>query len=404
MKVSIDTDKKINTFIPRLLKESNDLSNEIKTRIKANLILNEFEKKAQNEFNFYVNDSNKRYINAKFGHDIEHYIKDTEPIYKDKLNKIMNDKFYTELNLKPEKEKMKKKSTNKIHKNITELLLNIKSSIGGGKSKPIFNSYKNLKYSHNNQERMNKFKYNKNFTDNELLINKKTIDLDQKILLEKNNENEINNIFNIDHLKLSKSIDKYKLNLKKIKIPLLGEENPENKKLNIDLPLIKMLYYQKPKYIKNIKDDNIEKINLNKLLPFSKYGRYLQKQNSENKVINSQELPYFITETINTKKINYKNTNDIVINTAKNNMKLRNNYYLKRNRIKELLEVKMPNLNEYDTLLKNNLQKEREDRINKKREIYNKQRLNFLTNKDLINYKIDKSIELLKEKKENFCK
>ena len=121
MKLSIETDRKINTLIPSLLKQSKSISKELKTRIKANSIFNEFEKKAQNEFNFYINDSNKRYINAKRGHDIDHYIDESEPKYKDKLKRIMSDKFYTELNLKPEKEKMKKKSTSKKYANIKKL-------------------------------------------------------------------------------------------------------------------------------------------------------------------------------------------------------------------------------------------------------------------------------------------
>ena len=57
MKLSIETDRKINTLIPSLLKQSKSISKELKARIKANSIFNEFEKKAQNEFNFYINDS-----------------------------------------------------------------------------------------------------------------------------------------------------------------------------------------------------------------------------------------------------------------------------------------------------------------------------------------------------------
>jgi len=121
MKLSIETDKKLNTLIPSLLKQSKSISKELKTRIKANSIFNEFEKKAQNEFNFYINDSNKRYVNAKRGHDIDQYVDESESKYKDKLKRIMSDKFYTELNLKPEKEKMKKKSTRKIYDNIKEI-------------------------------------------------------------------------------------------------------------------------------------------------------------------------------------------------------------------------------------------------------------------------------------------
>ena len=404
MKVSINSDKEINTLIPKLLERSNDLSKEIKTRIKANLIFNEFEKKAQNEFNYFINDSNKRYTNAKFGHDIDHYIKDSEPIYKDKLNKIMNDKFYTELNLKPEKDKMRHKSTNKINLNITKLLSNIRNSIGRGKSKSTSNYNTNFINNQNNQERISNLKNTKNFTENEFPLNKKTIDYDERVLFDKRNKNEINSIFNTEQMKLSKSIDKYKLNLNKIKIPLLGEENQENKKLNIELPNIKMLYYQKPKSIKNLKDDAALRVNLNKLLPYSKYGRYMVKQKSDNKVLKTQDKLYFMTETSNNKKNNYESTNDMVISSAQNNIKLKNNYSFKRNKIKDLLEIKMPTLDEYETILNNKIKKIKEDRINRNREIHKKQSLNFLTNKEFMNYKINKHIKLLKEKEKELCK
>ena len=109
MKLTITKDKKINRLIPILLKENKDYSKEVKLKIKINYIFNEFEKKAQNDFNFFINDSNKRYNNAKKGQEINHIIEDFQNKYEDRLAKIVNDKFYTELNLKSEKEKMKYK-------------------------------------------------------------------------------------------------------------------------------------------------------------------------------------------------------------------------------------------------------------------------------------------------------
>ena len=398
MEVSIEVDKKINTLIPKLLKESKDLSKEIKTRIKANSIFNEFEKKAQNEFNFFVNDSNRRYTNAKFGHDIENYIQNSESLYKDKLNKIMNDKFYTELNLKPEKEKMKQKSTNKIHANILELLSDIKNTVDVGKSKSIYNNANFI----NNQN--NKRRINKNFTENELSVNRKTIDYDEKLLFDKKNKNEINKVFNIDQVKLNKSIEKYKIRLNKLRVPFLGEGNPEIKQLNIDLPQIKMLNYHKPEYKKNLNDEKVEKINLYKLIPYSKYAKDMPYLKIENKDVKEQDKPYFLTETINNKKNNYDSTNDLVVSTVQNNMRLRNNYNLRKNRMKNLLDLKIPSLDEYESILNNRFKKFRERRINRNKEINKKQSVHFLTNKDLMNYNIDKSIELLDEKKKLFSK
>ena len=399
MKLSIETDRKINTLIPSLLKQSKSISKELKARIKANSIFNEFEKKAQNEFNFYINDSNKRYINAKRGHDIDHYIDESEPKYKDKLKRIMSDKFYTELNLKPEKEKMKKKSTRKIYANIKGLLSSIRGSLGSGKSVQNIFNYK-TKITNDNPVKQKKMKINKLSTINDLSIFKKAHD--DKILFLNKNKKEINNIFNFEQNNLSSSIDKYKINLSKIKIPSPNEEIPENKKLTIDLPHIKMLYYQHYKPKPKIEEDDIEKVNLNKLLPYSKYGRYLLKQRSEKHVMKSQDFPYFVTETINRK--NYGSTNDMVISSAKKNIILKNNYSFRRNRIKELLDIKIPNINEYDNIVKNKIQKIKESRNKKKKEIYKIQSLNFLSKNELFNFKIKQTIELLKQKEKQYSK
>jgi len=399
MKLSIETDKKLNTLIPSLLKQSKSISKELKTRIKANSIFNEFEKKAQNEFNFYINDSNKRYVNAKRGHDIDQYVDESESKYKDKLKRIMSDKFYTELNLKPEKEKMKKKSTRKIYANIKELFSNIKGNLGSGKSVQNIFNYK-TKFITDNPTNKKKLKINKLSTINDLSVVNKAHD--DKILFLNKNKKEINNIFNSEQNNLSSSIDKYKINLSKIKIPSPNEEFPENKKLTIDLPHIRMLYYQHYKPKPKIKDDDIEKVNINKLLPYSKYGRYLLKQKSEKRVIKSQEFPYFVTETINQK--NFGSTNDMVVSSAKKNIILKNNYSFRRNRIKELLDIKIPNINEYDNIVKNKIQNIKESRNNKNKEIHKIQSLNFLSKNELFNFRIKQTIELLKQKEKQYSK
>lgn len=399
MKLSIETDRKINILIPSLLKQSKSISKEMKARIKANSIFNEFEKKAQNEFNFYINDSNRRYVNAKRGHDIDQYIDESEPKYKDKLKRIMSDKFYTELNLKPEKEKMKKKSTRKIYANIKGLFSSIRGSLGSGKSVQNIFNYK-TKFTTDNPLKQKKLKINKLSTINDLSVAKKAHD--DKILFLNKNKKEINNIFNFEQNSLSSSIDKYKINLSKIKIPDPNEEVPENKKLTIDLPHIKMLYYQHYKPKPKIKDDDIEKVNINKLLPYSKYGRYLLKQKSEKHVIKSQDFPYFVTETMNQK--NYGSTNDMVISSAKKNIILKNNYSFRRSRIKELLDLKIPKINDYDNIVKNKVQNIKESRNNKNKEIHKIQSLNFLSKNELFNFKIKQSIELLKQKERQYSK
>ena len=219
------------------------------------------------------------------------------------------------------------------------------------------------------------------------------------------NKNDIKNIFNLESVRISNSIEKYKLNLSKIKIPILkdlNDENDENKKLNINLPRIKMIYYHKSNQKMKIKDDNVEKIDIGKLLPFSKYGRHLPKQKSENK-IKLQDIPSFMTETIN-KKWNYDNTKDMAVSSAKKNIRLKNNYSFKRQQIKDLFEYNIPSIEDYDNIIKNKLKKIKERRYNLNKEINKYQKINFLSRKQLINFQIDKNIELLNEKEKEYNK
>ena len=403
MKLSIETDRRLNRLIPKLLKENKSISKEIKTRIKISSIFNEFEKKAKNDFNFYIKDSNKRYTQAKNGLNIEHYIDESQPKYENKLSKIMNDKFYTDLNLKPEKEKMKHKTTKKIYMNIKDLMTNIKTSLDSSKSRKKLN-FNSLYNNHVGKKLKRIRKYNKCNTENELSLKKKNID--EKMALMNKNENDIKNVFNLENLNINNSIEKYKNSLSTIKIPFIKDknyENEENKKLNLNLPIIKMIIYHKSNTRKKFKDSNIEKFDISKLLPFSKYGRHLQKQQSENKIIKSEDNRSFLTETIN-KKYNYESTNDMAVSSAKKNVRLKNDYSSKRRKIKELLENNIPSIEDYENIIKDRIQRIKNRRNNINKVINRNQRFHFLSRKQLFNLKIDKNIELLKEKEREYNK
>jgi hypothetical protein len=399
IELTLESDKKINRLIPMLVKENKDYSKEIKSRIKINSIFNKIDKKANSELSTFINDSNKRYANAKFGHDIENFIKSYENKNEERFNKIMNDKFFTDLDLKSEKEKMKHKSTDKMNTNIKFLISSLKTNLTTGTiGKSSINANGDLK-----KRRLNKF--NKCYTENELSENKRTIN--EKALFENKNKNYISKIFDNDNYRINNSIDKYKFNLRKIKIPPLvpiNNEPNENKKLEINFPQIKMLYYKK--YIKQkTKEKKVEKVDLYKLLPYYYEGKNFKKQNSEKKITTKPEnAPYFLTETINANhnnKNDYQNTNGLVANLVQNSMRLKS-YMFRKNRMKDLLEHKIPNLEEYDRILMNKFQKIKEMRHKKSRELNEKQNINYLSKKQLLNYKVEKSIEMLGEKEKEY--
>ena len=67
----INKSRALNILIPQLIKKSNNLTKEIKNRIKLNKIFSEFETKASNSFNYFIISSNQRYTNSKLGNNLE---------------------------------------------------------------------------------------------------------------------------------------------------------------------------------------------------------------------------------------------------------------------------------------------------------------------------------------------
>ena len=116
----VNKSKALNLLIPRLIDKSNNLTKEIKSRIKLNKIFSEFENKASNNFNYFISASNNRYNSSKLGNDLDSIIYNTRSKNINEAKKIINDKFYSDAILEKEKQKMKYKSTSKIYKDIRD--------------------------------------------------------------------------------------------------------------------------------------------------------------------------------------------------------------------------------------------------------------------------------------------
>ena len=74
-------------LIPKLIQKSKTLSREIKNRIKLNHIFSEFETKASNQFNFFIKESEKRYLGSKYGSKIDYLLKSSQKRGKKEANK-----------------------------------------------------------------------------------------------------------------------------------------------------------------------------------------------------------------------------------------------------------------------------------------------------------------------------
>ena len=235
METNIENGKIINEKIPEVLEYSDKYRKELRKLLRLNNIFSEFENKATKDLNFYIEESNRRYSMSKCGINIKGLISSTRKKCLDESKKILNDKFYNNKIIEREKEKLK-------HKSNTILYKKLKGSMNIVKNPELKKKeYEDLLKRNNNgiKKRENHHEFNYNRTNTEK--SEKIMDI----------------IINEEEKSLSKSIDKYKSNLNQLKIiletsPVINRRKNSNayKKLNLYLPNLKFISYQK-KYISN---------------------------------------------------------------------------------------------------------------------------------------------------------
>ena len=250
----ISQSKALNILIPRLIDKNEDLQKEMKSRIKFNKIFSKFENKASNKLNYFIENSKKRYNCTKMGNDINKFLLSTCTRNLDEASKIINDKFYSDVNLEKEKQKLKFKSITKINRDIKDTFDNMRipletkfSRNSNRKIKLIIKSMDNKNLTLNKNEininndkaviQKDKIKniIRKNLTTDKELI---TSELKkEKILIDNSIINYLNNVNKTSRLE-EKEINK----TPPIQIP--SSTSKRKKKLNIKLPNIKLLNYQ----------------------------------------------------------------------------------------------------------------------------------------------------------------
>ena len=124
----IKTEEKenLNLIIPKLIGKSIEFSKAMKQKMKSNLIFNEFDHKASKDFNYYLNESNKRYIGLKNGGQLDKYLKESQIKNRKKAKKILSDNFYTSLNLDKDREAMKINHNGPLLTEMNEIIKKIK--------------------------------------------------------------------------------------------------------------------------------------------------------------------------------------------------------------------------------------------------------------------------------------
>ena len=389
--------KKLNyiDLVPKLISNSKGLSLEVKNRLKSNHLFNEFEIRASNQFNFFIKESEKRHLGSKYGAKIDYLLTSSRKRGQKEAYKILHNKFYLDKDLIKERKKMLKKSTLEFHDNIIETINKIKG-------------IKNTKQYWSENNKIKKYKNKIRPLNDEALL------LENKKILEMK-KTEINKVFHKEEEKLKTFFNKYKTYLSEMNNSFLPKtENDENSVNNIrnktfnnkiifTFPKMQMLNYTKSstnmKTKKELDEEN--RINLKKLMQYSMSKKEIESFKDSHKkfnLTNPNNKEGFSLET--------RNTNSLVLHKALNEYNSFKKKFLKKNEtIRDKLGIdKIPNLKEYENLIKNNFNEIKEKGRQRNNIIYARQKELEKNRKELLIDKIDKNLDFLKNFEDNILK
>ena len=397
----VNKSKALNILIPRLITKSNNLTNELKSRMRLNKIFSEFENKASNNLNYFITASKRRYTGSKLGNDLDSIINKTRIKDLNKANNIINDKFYTDSNVETEREKMKYKSSSKIYKDIRDtfdkMKLSLESKFGKNVNKQIQLIIKGL----DNKKPIDKNINNENLNEPKVI----NYNVEQNVNKDKN---AINNELDKEQNSIGNEVNKYLNTINNINTFRSPSNNAITqspsplKKYNFDLPNIKLVNYRKYKFPKqNQTLEEEKKPNIKKLLPYSNIYKFNKKYN-KNKEKNNDEKEYknypFITEPNYNyvKDPDYHNTVNVVFNSANKEFHLENDFDFKRKRLENILGInEIPQLNTYDDIAFKKSQTIKNERHKKAEKLSESQQFAALSRKMQINRVIDQDMNLL---------
>ena len=397
----IEKNRAINILVPRLIDKTKNLQKEIKSRILLNKIFSEFENKASNKLNYFIKNSRKRYNCGKFGNNIDSFLSETERDNIKEANKIINNDFYKDSEMKLEKKKMKYKSTTKLFSDINDIFEKIKYPLD---EKFNRNSRKQIQLILNNkdiekpkseiqkviinkispkQRNIIRFYNQKARTTDKQVINSQ-LEKDQKSIQNSIDEylNKINSQFltgrinNQNHQKIQYNLESYN-NRPKIKFPKINLLNYYNQ---LNRPI-------QPKIIKRkifLKSPDISKV-----LPY--YKSFKKKEKKEKISKENNKIP-FITEVdikANKKDYDYDNTQDIVYSSANNELNIKQKIDNKRKLLDDLLGFdNIPRITVYNKIIKQKKEKMKLEKLNKIKSTDNfnisiKEKMNNIINNEM---------------------
>ena len=400
-------DDVIEKVVPELLERNNILGNRLKSKLKVSSLLNNIELRNQNYLKELVSSSDRNVQDLKSGLELSKAMKLSSSKLSLLNSKILNDCFmrknYIIDNTKQNLNKNTEEETNMI----------IKQSINAIRD-CINPTYKIIETPKTIEKK--KFLSESELSKAKTIINNK-LSVEEKILREKIK----NYLEKVKTIKLSniKNNDIYDYKIQKMNKEKNRDFYYYAKHFTLNDNDIKMIHYKKlpPQPIRDKSCPNLENIK-EKLFPNIRTGQinsenYVNINNSNGvKIINGMKFyrKYGIKNKIDIEDKNESNNSDIVVNNQKDsfnilkkiiirNRTLINESNNKFNKLSTLLDLNLPKISDYQTMINKEKKKEEEEEEEKNKTIQIKE--NIIKNKTLRNKaeisNIFSNSELMKE-------
>ena len=364
----------INTFIPELLEKTSRHNKEILNRLTICDILTNFESKNSKDLHRYVVESNNRYKETKSGNQIHSVIGRSIEKINPISERILNDNYYTDFNIDKEKKQLKHKLNTKENKSIEQLMKNIKdstSTLSKGERK-IRNRLNQIIEKKQKTQQPDLFKNTNThikYASSSTEAQSKGINNCSEEVKEKN-DTLINEFFQEDDKRVNDLINKHKEIITRLKLKVEIKEKKEGKEtrisdtdkivktlkhlINFNNTSFKLLSYSKPIPIVKVNNHNkiySDPIDVQKIMKISK-----ENKTTSGKFI-SLDSPSFKKTFVS--QVDCSDTKNLVRDEAINSFSMNQTLKEKEAFIDSMLQIRLPLITEYDTIVKDKRESKR---------------------------------------------
>ena len=352
-------DKSVNRIIPKLLLKSEDYKKSFKKRIKINNIFTEFDHKANDQLRNFINESKKRYKGIKSGNHLDTLVRNSSEKYETFAKKILTDNFYVNLNIDKEKEILRTKTDKKVMKEVTDLMKEVKQYSSSLPKSQIKSLNKQIVKNNTISKVNSSIKDSKVSNESKTTENNQSFDEKKKIVVD---------LVDSDHKRFISDMNDYSTYLNQLKDNLDMKDSVHKPYEAFHLKdSLKMLTFRKASTRREVqKKEESKTIDMKKLLKFSKLGKNIVTLHEHDK----EEIitDYYPHQIVSNR--NYKDIISLVKNEANNGVFLQDILEKKKQSMDEKLKhFELPDIDEYDTIVKQKLNREK---INRKRRLRRK--------------------------------